>query len=56
MDEINRILLMRGLDPNKQDFQSEEEAEQKNIPDLKKYFLSFNHFSFFFHFFILCFI
>lgn len=28
MQEINKMLLMRGIDPNKSDFQSEEEAQQ----------------------------
>lgn len=28
MEEVNRVLLSRGIDPNKQDFQSEEEQQQ----------------------------
>lgn len=27
MQEVNKLLLMRGIDPNKQDFQSQEEAD-----------------------------
>jgi len=27
MQEVNKLLLMRGIDPNKQDFQTEEEAQ-----------------------------
>lgn len=38
MEEVNRILLMRGIDPNKQDFESEEEAQayQQQIEEQTK--------------------